>query len=60
MFTGKPTGKRSLGMPRRIGEDNIRMELKEIGINTKNLVDSGQERDYWRAFVNAAFNRRVP
>ena len=30
-------------------EDNIRMDLKEIGINTKNLVDSAQDRDYWRA-----------
>ena len=36
-------------MPRRRREDNIRMDLKEIGINTRNLVDSGQERAYWRA-----------
>ena len=36
------------------------MYLKEIGINTKNLVDSAQDRDYWRALVNAALNPRVP
>jgi hypothetical protein len=47
-------------MPRRRREDNIRMDLKEIGINTRNLVDSGQDRDHWRAFVNAAFNLRDP
>ena len=35
-------------------EDNIRMDLKEIGINTKNLVDSAQDRDYWRTLLNAA------
>ena len=36
------------------------MDLKEMGINTRNLVDSVQERDYWRALVNAALNFRVP
>jgi hypothetical protein len=35
------------------------MDLKEIGINTRNSVDSGQDRDYWRAIVNAALNLRV-
>ena len=37
-------------------EDNIRMDLKEIGIDTRNWVDSAQDRDYWRALVNAALN----
>ena len=60
MFTGKPTGKRPLGRPRRRWEDNIRMVLEEIGINAGNLVDSAQDRDYWRALVNAALNLRVP
>ena len=54
------TGKRPLGRPRRRWEDNIRIDLKEIGINTRNLVDSAQDRNYWRALVNAAWNLQVP
>ena len=53
-------GKRPLGRPRRRWEDNIRMDLEEIGINAGNWVDSAQNRDYWRALVNAALNLRVP
>jgi len=45
--------------PRRRWEDNIRMDLKEIGINTRNCVDSAQDGDYWRALVNAELNLRV-
>ena len=60
ILTGKPTGKRPLGRPRRRWEDNIRMDLKEIGINTRIMVGLTQDRDYWRAFVNTALNRRVP
>ena len=56
----KSTGKRSLGRPRRRWEDNIRMDLKEIGNNTRNWVDLTQDRDYWRALVNAALNPWVP
>ena len=41
-------------MPRCRWEDNIRKDLKEIGINTRNRVDSAQDRDYKRAFVNVA------
>ena len=44
ILTGKPTGKRPLGRPRRSWQENIRMDLKEIGINTKNWVDSAQDR----------------
>ena len=40
-------------------KDNIRMHLKEIGINTRNWVDSAQNRDYWRVLVNAALNLLV-
>ena len=43
ILTGKPTGKRSLGMPRRRWEDNIRMDLEEIGINARNWVDLAQD-----------------
>ena len=60
IFIGKPTVKRPLGRPRRRWEDNIRMDLGEIGINAGNWVDSAQESDYWRALVNAALNLRVP
>ena len=59
-FTGSPAGKRPLGRPRLRWEDNIRMELEEIGMNAGNWVDSAQDRDYWRALVNSALNLRVP
>ena len=54
------TGKRPLGRPRLRWEDNIRMNLEEIGIKAGNWVDSAQNRDYWRALVNAALSRRGP
>ena len=60
ILTGKPTGKIHSGRPRRRWEDNIRMDLEEIGINAGNWVDSAQDRNYWRALVNAALNLRVP
>ena len=60
ILTGKPTGKRPLGRPRRRLEDNIRMDLEEIGVNLGNWVDSNEDRDYSRALVNAALNLRVP
>ena len=59
ILTGKPTGKRPLGRPRRRWEDNIRMGLEEKGIDSGNWVDSAQDRNYWRALVNAALNLRV-
>ena len=58
ILTGKPTGKRPLERPRRRWDDNIRMNLQEIGINAGNWVDSAQDRNYSKALVNAAF--RVP
>ena len=60
ILTGKPTAKIPLGRPRRRCEDNIRMDLEEVGINAGNWVDSTQDRNYWRALVNAALNLRVP
>ena len=59
ILTGKPIGKRPLGRPRRRWEDNIRMDLKYIGINTKNWVVLAQGRNYWRALVIAALKLRV-
>ena len=60
ILSGKPTRKRPLRSPRRRWEENIRMDLKEMGINLKNWVYLGQDRDYWRALVNAALNLLVP
>ena len=60
MLTGKPTGKSSLGRPRRRWEEYIRMDLEDIGINAGNWVDSTRDRNYWRALVNTALNLQVP
>ena len=60
ILTGKPTGMRPIGRPRRRWDDNIRMDLEEICINVGNWVDSAQDRDYWKALVNAALNLQVP
>ena len=60
ILTGKPTGKRPLGKPSSRWEDNIRMDLEEIDINAGMWVDSAEDRDYWRALVNAALNLRIP
>ena len=46
ILIGKPTGKRSLGKPRRKWKDSIRKDSKEMGINLGNWVDSAQDRDY--------------
>ena len=55
MLTGKRTGNISLGRPRHRLEDNIRRDIKVIGINTTNWIDSAQE-DYWEALVNGFYN----
>ena len=59
MLTSEPTGKRRLERPRRRWMDSIREDLKEIGINARNWVDSFQDRDYWRVLVNASLNLQV-
>ena len=60
ILTGTFAGNAPLGRPRRRWEDNIRMDLKEIGINTRNWFDSVLYGDYWRALVNAELNHRAP
>ena len=60
LITDKPTRKRPSGSPRGRWEENIKMGLKGICINTRSWVDSVQDRDYWRALVNGALNFRVP
>ena len=57
ILTGKPTGKRPLGRPRRRWEDNrLEWVLRKYLSNMGNWADSAQERDYWRALVNLALN----
>ena len=58
--TGRLTRKKLSGRARCRWKDNIIMDFKYIGINASNLVDSAQDRSYWRALVNAALNLRVP
>ena len=60
ILTNTLAEKIALGRPRRRWEDNIRMDLEEIRINTRNWVYSAEDRDYWRALVNSALNLRVP
>jgi hypothetical protein len=51
-WLGRPEGKRPLGRPRRKWEDNIKMDLREIGINGANWIQLAQDRVQWRTFVN--------
>ena len=60
VLTGKSAGMIPLGRPSHRWEDNIRMNLKKIAINTRNYVNSVQGTDYRRTLVNAALNLRVP
>ena len=60
IITGKPTGKRPLGWSRHSWEDNVRLDLKEVGVHMRNWVDSTLDTDYWRALVNVALNPQVP
>ena len=59
LLTRTPTGERPLRRPRHRWEDNIRMDLKEMGVNRRNWVGSGQNTDFWKALVNAALNLQV-
>jgi hypothetical protein len=49
-----------LGRPRRRWEDNIRMDLREVGERRGDWMESAQDRDRWRALLNAVKNFRVP
>jgi hypothetical protein len=60
IFVGKPEGKRPLGRRRRRWVDNIKMDLREIGWDGRDWIDLAQDRDWWRAHVNAVMNIRVP
>jgi hypothetical protein len=56
---GKPGGKEPIGRPRRRWEDNIKMDLQEVGCGGMNWIDLAQDKDKWRALVNAVMNLRV-
>ena len=60
IFVGKPEGKRPVRSPRRRWEDNIKMDLQEVGCGGMDWIELAPNRDRWRAFVNAAMNLRVP
>ena len=57
---GKPEGKRPLGRPRLIWEDNIKMDLQEVGGGSGDWMDLVQIRERWRALVSTVMNFRVP
>jgi hypothetical protein len=59
VLVGKPEGKRPLGRPRRRWEDGIKMDLVEIGWWGVEWIHLAQDRDRWRAVVNAVMNLRV-
>ena len=60
VLVGKPEGKRPLGRRRRRWEDNIKMDLQEVGGSCGDWMELAQDRDKWRAFVGTVRNRRVP
>ena len=60
VLVGEPEGKRPLGRPRRRWEDNIKMDLQEVGCGCMDWIELSQDRDRWRAIVNAVMNLRVP
>jgi hypothetical protein len=59
-LVGKPEGRRPLGRPRHRWEDNIKMDLREVGWGGIDWINLAQDRDRWRALVNAVLNLRVP
>jgi len=60
VLVGKPEGKRPLGRPRRRWEDNIKLDLQEVGCGGMDWIELPQDRDMWRALVTAVMNLRFP
>jgi len=60
VLVGRPEGKRPLGRPRRRWEDNIKMDLQEVGKSCEDWMELAQDRDRWRALVSTVMNLRVP
>jgi len=59
VLVGKPEGKRPLGRPRRRWEDNIKMDLQDVGCGGVDWIDLAQDRDRWRVPENAGMNLPV-
>jgi hypothetical protein len=60
VLVGKHEGKRSLGRPRRRWEDNVGMDLQEVGCGREDWIGLDQDRETWRELVSAVRNLRVP
>jgi hypothetical protein len=60
ILVGRPEGRRPLGRPRHRWEDSIKMDLREVGWEGMNWIELAEDRDRWRALVNAVMNLRVP
>jgi len=60
VLMGKPEGKRPLGRPKRRWDDNIKLDLQEVGCGSMDWIELAQVRDSWRALVNTVMNLRVP
>ena len=58
VFVGNPEGRRPLGRPRRRWEDNIKIDLQEVGCGGMDWIELARDRDRWRALVNAVINLR--
>ena len=60
VLVGKPEGNRPLGRPRRGWEDNIKVEILEVGRGCGDWMELAEDRDRWRALVSTVMNFRVP
>jgi hypothetical protein len=60
ILVGRPEGRQPLGRPRRRWENNIKIDIREVGWGDMNWIELAQDRDRWRALVNAVMNVRVP
>ena len=60
VLVGKPEGKSPLGRPRSRWDNNIKMDLQEVGCGVMDWIDLAQDKNRWRALVNAVMNFQVP